>query len=63
MRALIDYRPMNQAQRKDAEAIALIHSKRHWSVKKKLYKTKAGVFLVRCNKIIKIRLKPTEQIK
>ena len=47
---------MSLAQRNTAQAIALIHNVKHWSVKKKLYKTSKGLFAVRCAKTIIVRL-------
>lgn len=47
---------MTFEQRKQACAIAMIHESRHWSVAKKLYKTKLGTFAARCAKTIIVRL-------
>ncbi|AUR95696.1 hypothetical protein NVP1210O_74 [Vibrio phage 1.210.O._10N.222.52.C2] len=47
---------MNLAQRKLAQSVALIHNTKHWSVRKKLYKTSKGLFAVRCAKTIIVRL-------
>jgi hypothetical protein len=47
---------MSLKQRKTAQAVALIHNSRHWSVRKKLYKTRSGIFAVRCLKTVIVRL-------
>lgn len=47
---------MTLEQRKAACAVAMIHESKHWSVAKKLYKTKLGTFAVRCAKTIIVRL-------
>lgn len=41
---------------KKAAAVAFIHDMRHWSVKKKVYKTPYGDFAVRAAKTIIVRL-------
>lgn len=47
---------MTLEQMQKAVAIAMIHNAKHWSVKRKLYKTKYGTFAVRCAKTIIVRL-------
>lgn len=41
---------------KKASAVAFIHDMRHWSVRKKIYKTPYGNFAVRAAKTIIVRL-------
>ena len=41
---------------KKATVVAFIHDMRHWSVKKKVYKTPYGDFAVRAVKTIIVRL-------
>lgn len=41
---------------KKAAAVAFIHDMRHWSVRKKIYKTPYGNFAVRAAKTIIVRL-------
>jgi hypothetical protein len=41
---------------KKAASVAFIHDMRHWSVKKKIYKTPYGDFAVRAAKTIIVRL-------
>lgn len=41
---------------KKAAAVAFIHDMRHWSVRKKIYKTPYGAFAVRAAKTIIVRL-------
>lgn len=56
MKVTTDPKGMTLLQRKKAAAIGLIHSIKHWSVKKKVYPTKWGNFAVRCNKTIIVKL-------